>query len=270
MFRWEETSPGEWLGVDGDAWFRVSVGSERRLRVESNKGESRFRSLFRLDEDVRGHLSAIKKAGPELAPYIAALPGLRVMKPSDAVEETFCFLCTPNNNIARITRMVRSLASYGSLMQGAAAHRFPTVERIAEIEEGELRERGFGYRGRTIPEIARQVVSRGGETWLSGLRKRPYREAHEQLVAIKGIGPKLADCICLFALHHTEAVPVDTHLWQAAQRLYFPEWKGKALTEMKYRQIGDHFRQKFGRLAGWAHQYLFYDNLQNWRTYRKG
>ena len=50
---------------------------------------------------------------------------------------------------------------------------------------------------------------------------------HDELVAITGIGHKLADCIGLFALWHTEAIPVDTHLWQAAVRHYFPEWQGK-------------------------------------------
>lgn len=226
--------------------------------------------MFRLDEDLGAYLSAIKKSGPELTTYIAQLPGLRVMKPCDVVEETFCFLCTPNNNLARILKMARALSKYGEKFDGVEAHRFPTVERIAAIDEQELRARGFGYRAQTIPNIARQIVERGGEEWLEKQRGADYQEAHDELLAIKGIGPKLADCICLFALHHTEAVPVDTHLWQAAKRLYFPEWTGKSLTGQKYRQIGDHFRDRFGKLAGWAHQYLFYDNLKNWRTYKKG
>jgi N-glycosylase/DNA lyase len=208
--------------------------------------------------------------GPELAPYIERLPGLRVMRPVSVVEETFCFLCTPNNNLVRILKMVRALSAFGDEMGCSPAPRFPTVERIALIDEQELRAKGFGYRAKTIPNIARQITLRGGERWLESLRDTSYRKAHDELLSIQGIGPKLADCICLFALHHTEAVPVDTHLWQAAKRLYFPDWTGRSLTELRYRQIGDHFRDRFGDLAGWAHQYLFYDDLKNWRTYRKG
>jgi hypothetical protein len=37
---------------------------------------------------------------------------------------------------------------------------------------------------------------------------------------------------------------------------------------MKYRQLGDFLRERFGDLTGWAHQYLFYDNLLNWRARR--
>ena len=77
-------------------------------------------------------------------------------------------------------------------------------------------------------------MERGGEQWLTRLQRTDYQDAHDELLSIKGIGPKLADCICLFALHHTEAVPVDTHLWQAAKRLYFPDWTGKSLTGLRY------------------------------------
>lgn len=269
MFRWEETAPDRWLGVDGDAWFLVDATSSLP-KVETNSDLAAFRSLFRLDESLAGHLRRIRKAGPELEPYIAQLPGLRVMKPSCVVEETFCFLCTPNNNLARILKMTRSLASFGPRFQGATAHRFPDIDTIASIPEEELRQKGFGYRAATIPSIARQMIDRGGRKWLEGLKARKYQEAHDALVEIKGIGPKLADCICLFALHHTEAVPVDTHLWQAAKRHYFADWEGGSLTTQRYKRIGDHFRDRFGELAGWAHQYLFYDNLKNWRTYRKG
>jgi len=38
-----------------------------------------------------------------------------------------------------------------------------------------------------------------------------YRAAHEQLLELQGVGPKVADCICLFGLGWGEAVPVDTH-----------------------------------------------------------
>jgi N-glycosylase/DNA lyase len=269
VFRWDETAPDQWLGVDGDGWFHVDA-TTGALKVETNRDEGAFRSLFRLDESLAHHLDRIRSADPELEPYIVQLPGLRVMRPSCVVEETFCFLCTPNNNLARILKMTKALASYGEKFPDADTHRFPTVERIANIDEDDLRAKGFGYRAATIPSIARQVVERGGKQWLESLKSKQYQEAHEALTQIKGIGPKLADCICLFALHHTEAVPVDTHLWQAAKRHYFADWEGGSLTAQRYRKIGDHFRDRFGDLAGWAHQYLFYDNLKNWRTYRKG
>lgn len=264
VFRWDERGDGSLFGVDGDTWFHVQ-GGEGEYFVESNNGPERFHELFQLDRDFESMEAEVLRLGPELAPYAASLAGLRLLKPQDAVEETFCFLCTPNNNLTRILGMVRVLAGFGEPMADRRARLFPSLEVLAGIDPQTLRAAKFGYRAETVPAVAAQILDRGGRPWLEGLRQVPYADAHQALVGLKGVGPKLADCIALFALHHTEAVPVDTHLWQAAVRHYFPEFAGKPLTDARYRQVGDHFRDRFGCLAGWAHQYLFYDNLLRWR-----
>ena len=59
-----------------------------------------------------------------------------------------------------------------------------------------------------------------GETDLERIRKLPYKKAREELLGLFGVGEKVADCICLFALHHLEAFPVDTHISQALTAHY--------------------------------------------------
>jgi N-glycosylase/DNA lyase len=60
-----------------------------------------------------------------------------------------------------------------------------------------------------------------------------------------------------------EAVPVDTHVWQIAQRDYkFGKGKHKSLTKATYDAVGDHFRQLWGKEAGWAHSVLFAADLK--------
>lgn len=262
VFRWKQLRDGGWLGVEGEHWYKVQP-AEGALQVESSGEEADFRRLFRLDWDAEAIEREVLRIGPELKPYMDGLRGLRLMRPSSDEETFFCFLCTPNNHIGRITAMIEKLSRYGEAMAevaGQTMYRFPGAEKIASIPEDELRAQGFGYRGGTIPRIARQMLDRG-DGWLASLRAGAYEEAHKQLVGIKGIGPKLADCIALFALDFTEAVPVDTHLWQAFTRLYHPEWQGAALTDRRYEQAANEFRQRFGKLSGWAHQYLFYDNV---------
>ena len=39
---------------------------------------------------------------------------------------------------------------------------------------------------------------------------------------LPGIGGKVADCICLFALHQMDAFPVDTHI-KKVMELHYPE-----------------------------------------------
>ncbi len=265
---------GGWLGVDGDFWYSVSPPRRDRdremLEVESNGTQSNFVQLFRLDHDASEIERKILDLAPELAPYISAFPGLRIMRPSCAVECFFSFLCTPNNNLNRIVPMVRRLAEYGPVIaevDGTPIHRFPDLLTIAAIPETELRAKGFGYRAASIPPVARQVLERG-EGWIEGLKAAPDAEVHAELCTLKSVGPKLADCIALFALHHTQAIPIDTHIWQAYIRLYRPEWKGKSLTDSRYREAATFLRAKFGDLGGWAQQCLFYDNMLNWRSRR--
>lgn len=257
-FRWKEVEAHVWQGCDGKFSYRVRL-MPASMMVEPAAAASSFGSLFRLEVPLDSVEQRIISAGPELEACIRGLRGLRLLRPSDPVETFFAFLCTPNNHMARITTMVAYLASLGTPTDWGFI--FPEPERIAEATEAELRDQGFGYRARTIPAVARELVRRGGRGYLESLKAVSYRDAVEALLTFDGIGPKLADCIALLALHKTEAVPVDTHLWQAATRVYFPQWRGSSLTEGRYRAVGDLFRDRFGEWAGWAHQYLFYDNL---------
>lgn len=91
-----------------------------------------------------------------------------------------------------------------------------------------------------------------------------YRSAHEALLELQGVGPKVADCVSLMGLGWGEAVPVDTHVWQIAQRDYkFGKGgKHKSLTKATYDAVGDHFRSLWGKEAGWAHSVLFTADLR--------
>lgn len=103
---------------------------------------------------------------------------------------------------------------------------------IAPGVEAHLRQLGFGYRAKYIHQTAIMIAKEHDEGWLESLRnpespslgiepsdagemlpegRKGYLTAHEQLLALQGVGPKVADCVCLMGLGWGEAVPVDTH-----------------------------------------------------------
>lgn len=107
----------------------------------------------------------------------------------------------------------------------------PTVLTTPEVES-HLRELGFGYRAKYLHRTALMVAQEHGLGWLDSLRnpespilgakpsdagamlpggREGYRKAHESLLGLQGVGPKVADCVCLMGLGWGEAVPVDTH-----------------------------------------------------------
>ena len=73
-------------------------------------------------------------------------------------------------------------------------------------------------------------------------------EAREELLKLCGVGVKVADCICLFALHHIEAFPVDTHIKAMLKR--YPE--------------GFPF-ERYQGFAGVLQQYAFYKETRQWQ-----
>lgn len=149
--------------------------------------------------------------------------------------------------------------------------------------EAHLRELGFGYRAKYIAETARMVAKEKPDNWLETLRNpahpgfdtpqvpdeqhATYKEAQEQLLSLKGVGPKVADCVCLMGLGWGESVPVDTHVWQIAQRDYkFGKSKAKTFNKAMYDAVGDHFRALWGDYAGWAHSVLFTADLKEFSS----
>ena len=157
--------------------------------------------------------------------------------------------------------------------------------------EARLRELGFGYRAKYLHQTA-VMISRHPTGWLDSLRnpespllgqtskhagdwhaeggREGYVAAHAELLALQGVGPKVADCVCLMGLGWREAVPVDTHVWQIAQRDYkFGRGKHRSLTKATYDAVGDHFRQLWGKEAGWAHSVLFTADLRAFAEQRE-
>lgn len=81
----------------------------------------------------------------ELALY---LEGARVLR-QDPLECLIQFICSSNNNIQRITKMVDFISSKGIFLGNVGGFdffEFPSLEKLAMLSETELREAGFGYR----------------------------------------------------------------------------------------------------------------------------
>ena len=249
-FRWRRID-NTWHGVDGDRWWRVSDS------IESNAGPDTLEHYLATDHDFEGLRTVVERHLPGLLPALDLAPSLRVLRQSNVAEVLFGFLCSANNSLHRIVPMANCLASYGDPFPSHDDYRFPSVARLAEVTESELRSRAFGYRAKSIPLAAREIVARGGEQYLASLRELTNIEARKNLVSLPGIGPKIADCICLFGTGHTESVPVDTHIWQAATRLIFPQWQGETLTTARYQAVTETLQSRFGHQAGWVQQYMF-------------
>ena len=249
---------------------------------------SLVKHYFNLDVNLTDLYAQWSSLDPNFKQKAPRFSGVRILQ-QDPWEALVCFICSSNNNINRITKMVENLCvNYGPLIgvvDGRAYHDFPSPETLTGSGvEAHLRDLGFGYRAKYVHRTALIIARERERGWLDSLRnpqrshlpsaqgmniegRDGYREAHKQLLELQGVGAKVADCICLMGLGWGEAVPVDTHMWQIAQRDYgffkpsYSKGQNKTLLPATYIEVGNLFRKMWGQEAGWAHSVLFAADL---------
>ena len=169
--------------------------------------------------------------------------GIRILK-QDLWETIVSFIISANNNIPRIQGIIDRLCEkFGKPLEynGKTYFSFPDAEKI----QGDLSFLRAGYRDSYIKDACGKALS--GEIDLNNIRTLSTEDARKNLLKICGIGPKVCDCILLFGLSKCEVFPVDVWVRRSVSALYE--------TEEDPRQFANN---KFGDLAGYAQQYLFY------------
>jgi endonuclease-3 len=102
-------------------------------------------------------------------------------------------------------------------------HHFPTWEEVMEAPTEELADSiksgGLGnIKAPRIQDVLRQIYQERGDFDLTFLFDAPIKEAKAWLAAFKGVGPKTAACVLMFACGRP-VLPVDTHVYRVSQRL---------------------------------------------------
>ena len=196
-------------------------------------------------------------ADPNFREKVVGVEGLRLLR-QDPGEALIAFICSSNNNVTRISAMLnRMCESFGSPLGeagGVIHYAFPTLAVLAGNKvEATLRGLGFGYRAAYVQQTAQMIMEQlGGEAWLQSLRHASYETARSDLQRLPGVGPKVADCVCLMGLDKLQAVPVDTHVLRIAERDYGLKKEGRGVSAGYYKRVGDMFHSVFGSTAGWA------------------
>ncbi|XP_053984080.1 N-glycosylase/DNA lyase [Hylaeus volcanicus] len=275
-FRWFPYNNGYRGVFNGCVWTLVQ--SKTRLSytvqgplVDSENYDELLSRYFRLDVSLEDLCKEWAAADQCFEKFSSKTNGVRILN-QDVVENTFSFICSSNNNIQRISGMVEKLCSlFGEKIcsiENKDYYSFPSIEALTgDVVESKLKEEKFGYRAGYIVKAAKSLLELGGKQWLLNLHKEKnvsYAKAREQLIILPGIGPKVADCICLMSLGHLEAIPVDTHIFQIARANYLPRLgQHRTVTPRIHTEISCHLRELWGPLAGWAQAVVFCAKINN-------
>lgn len=195
-----------------------------------------------------------------MARAVAFGKGIRILR-QDPWEMLISFIISQNKAIPHIKQCIYNLSQkYGKPIEPICNeekcyYTFPTAEELVQATEEDLRMCKVGFRAPYIMDACQKVAN--DDVNLNDLMIMPTDEARQKLMTIKGVGPKIADCILLFAYGRSSVFPIDVWIKRVIEGLYF---EGR---EMKLEQIQTFAKEYFGDLAGYAQQYLFYYGREN-------
>lgn len=241
-FRWRQMSDGSLCGAAGDRAVAM-LQRDGRIIIDGDHrpdAEAFWRNYldFGTDYETIRRLSVC--AEPRLEQAVERCGGVFILR-QDPWEALCSFIISQNNNIPRIRTIIDRLCRrYGqpvTAADGAEEWAFPSPEAIAAAGEEDLKALGLGYRAGYLPAAAADVLD--GRFDPDVLRELSLEEARKALQAMKGVGPKVADCVLLFGIHRLDAFPRDVWIKRALEG----DFKDTPLQNTPY--------------AGVAQQYIF-------------
>jgi N-glycosylase/DNA lyase len=208
---------------------------------------------LQLDIDLAEVLRAFPD-DPPMRAAVAACRGLRLLR-QDPWECLASFILSSTKQIVQIQQIIALLCErYGAPLAvppaSPPAFAFPSPARLARASEAELRACKMGFRAPYLLATARLIAS--GQFDLAPLQRQPLEAARAQLMLLPGVGPKIADCVLLFAYGFQSAFPVDVWVMKALRQLYFPR---RRVSRPRLQRFA---AAHFGPHAGYAQQYLFH------------
>ncbi|MDD3368848.1 MAG: DNA glycosylase [Lachnospiraceae bacterium] len=246
-FRMTQISENTYSIIANDKYLELTqVENVCTFSCNEEELENFWKQYFDLDTDYMVYINQINPKDTYLISAAELGAGIRILQ-QDLWEMIVSFLISQQNNIVRIRRCIQNICEkYGERkvnFKGEIYYAFPKPEALAGLDEDALKECNLGYRSKYVVRTAGCFAN--GQTSLQQISQMNYPEAREELLKLFGVGEKVADCICLFALHHLQAFPIDTHIKQALEKHY-----KKGFPKRRYRGF-----------EGVLQQYIFYYEL---------
>lgn len=238
-FRWNAGPDGVYRGI-AYGYPAAVYEQDGAVIVRSDAPDSLWHDYF--DMDLNYTSASVFGAGEYLDSCVERGKGIRILR-QEPWEALCSFIISQCNNIPRIKGIVERLCrEFGNPVsfEGSEFFTFPSAETLSNTTEDDLAVIRSGYRAEYIICAAKAVCS--GELDLGKLMSEDWESAKKDLLSIRGVGEKVANCVVLFGLHHMEAFPIDVWIRRALKE-HFPK---------------DFRPESLGPYAGLAQQYIFY------------
>jgi N-glycosylase/DNA lyase len=259
VFHWEKADGGFVGTIADSAVYIEQMGELLKVRDGEPPAKSPRRLLprtvaryFALDHPLAEICDSFPK-DPVMSAARDFCRGLRIIR-QPKWECLATFICSSMKQVAHIRQISLALRKRFGEPRRVGNHvvcTFPSPQRIAEALNSALRECALGYRAKNLHATARLV--RSGEAGLEAWSALSDAELRKQLCALPGVGPKIANCVMLFAYERLRAFPIDVWIERVLTQQYLS--RRKKMTAQRLRDFSETY---FGQHGGYAQQYLFH------------
>jgi N-glycosylase/DNA lyase len=259
VFLWKKNEK-YWYGVNGQDVLKID-NSGNIKSYQNNKID-----FFREKDDIGKIIKSISKDSVTKKAVKQYL-GLRILE-QDPFQCLISFITSSNSNIQKIKNSLEKISKkFGTkiIFQNQEFFLFPEPKKLAKASINELKSCGVGYRAQFIKEAASMTMLKKID--FEYLKKSNYQDAKKEICLIPGVGDKVADCILLFSLNKLEAFPLDRWIIRILEKYYSDKFQleTKTITEKQYSIIHEKILNHFGPFAGYAQQFLFKMERENYQ-----
>ena len=200
--------------------------------------------------------------------------GIRLLK-QDLFEMIVSFIVSANNNIKRIKNSLNYLSKHFGdkiilnedykefLLKDKVGlveyengryfyYAFPTLKQLKNATVEDYINAGLGYRAEQMHKTIQGLIQEDIDNFTSLSLEQQFKF----LLALKGVGEKVANCVMLFTGLNMKSFPVDTWINKVYNAL-----TNTNTTDRK--KIEKELTSRYNELSGYAQQYFFYFYREN-------
>jgi len=249
-----------WYGINGQDVLKINDSG--KITTYSNKKYDFFRTGDNIEKIIKS-ISKDKTTKIAVKKYL----GLRLLR-QDPFQCFISFIVSSNSNIQKIKSSLENISiQFGKKVEfdDKEFYLFPEPKKIVDASIQEIQNCGVGYRAKFIIDAAKMVESE--QIDFEYMKKSNYQDAKKMILSTPGIGNKVADCILLFSLDKLEAFPLDRWMIRILEKYYLEKFglRTKSITEKQYDILHEKIVNYFGPYAGYAQQFLFKMERENYQ-----
>lgn len=250
IFRFQKISDTEYIILNKSNVAHVIQENSKLFISSNNEDKSFWENYFDLNTDYK-LIKDILSKDKIIKPAVDYGSGIHILR-QDIEEMIISFIMSQNKQIPQIKQCIDLYCKkFGEEkeFQNKKYFSFPDIKTLPSLEE--LKECKVGFRDKYILDALTKI----NEGYFKDIKTLSEKEQEEKLLSIKGIGPKVCNCIMLFGLNKTQRFPIDVWIKRKMQDLYFDgEETDNTVIQNKAKEL-------FGKYSGFSQQYMFYAGI---------